>query len=68
VSARKLSTVSETTTRELWGAETRKALEFIPVDRIEEVFEAAFTGKRRTRPQSAQSIERQAAASALRSS
>jgi ATP-dependent Lon protease len=42
--------------------ETRKALEFIPVDRIEEVFEAAFTGKRRTRPQSAQSIERQAAA------
>jgi ATP-dependent Lon protease len=44
--------------------ETRKALEFIPVDRIQEVFEAAFTGKRRTRPQSAQSIERQAAASA----
>ena len=44
--------------------ETRKALEFVPVDRIEEVFEAAFTGKRRTRPQSAQSIERQAAASA----
>jgi ATP-dependent Lon protease len=41
--------------------ETRKALEFIPVDRIEEVFEAAFTGRRRTRPQSAQSIERQAA-------
>jgi ATP-dependent Lon protease len=44
--------------------ETRKALEFIPVDRIQEVFEAAFTGKRRARPQSAQSIERQAAASA----
>ena len=44
--------------------ETRKALEFIPVDRIQDVFEAAFTGKRRTRPQSAQSIERQAAASA----
>jgi ATP-dependent Lon protease len=42
--------------------ETRKALEFIPVDRIQEVFEAAFAGKRRTRPQSAQSIERQAAA------
>jgi ATP-dependent Lon protease len=41
--------------------ETRNALEFIPVDRIQEVFEAAFTGKRRTRPQSAQSIERQAA-------
>jgi ATP-dependent Lon protease len=50
--------------------ETRKALEFIPVDRIQEVFEAAFTGKRRTRPQSAQSIERAAAsaASAARSS
>jgi ATP-dependent Lon protease len=47
--------------------ETRNALEFIPVDRIQEVFEAAFTGKRRTRPQSAQSIERQAAASAARS-
>jgi len=47
--------------------ETRKALEFIPVDRIQEVFEAAFTGKRRTRPQSAQSIER-AAASGARSS
>jgi ATP-dependent Lon protease len=44
--------------------ETRKALEFIPVDRIQEVFDAAFTGKRRTRPQSAQSIERQAAAGA----
>jgi ATP-dependent Lon protease len=41
--------------------ETRKALEFIPVDRIQEVFEAAFTGKRRARPQSARSIERQAA-------
>jgi ATP-dependent Lon protease len=50
--------------------ETRKALEFIPVDRIQEVFEAAFTGKRRTQPQSAQSIERAAAsaASAARSS
>jgi ATP-dependent Lon protease len=48
--------------------ETRKALEFIPVDRIQEVFEAAFSGKRRTRPQTAQSIERQAAASAARSS
>jgi ATP-dependent Lon protease len=41
--------------------ETRKALEFIPVDRIQEVFEAAFAGKRRARPRSAQSIERQAA-------
>jgi ATP-dependent Lon protease len=44
--------------------ETRKALEFIPVDRIQDVFEAAFTGKRRTRPQSAQSIVRQAASAA----
>ena len=44
--------------------ETRKALEFIPVDRIQEVFDAAFSGKRRARPQTAQSIERQAAASA----
>jgi ATP-dependent Lon protease len=42
--------------------ETRRALEFIPVDRIQDVFDAAFTGKRRTRPQSARSIERQAAA------
>jgi ATP-dependent Lon protease len=48
--------------------ETRKALEFIPVDRIQEVFDAAFSGKRRARPQTAQSIERQAAASAARSS
>jgi ATP-dependent Lon protease len=47
--------------------ETRNALEFIPVNRIEEVFAAAFNGKRRARPQSAQSIERQAA-SPLRSS
>ena len=38
--------------------ETRKALEFIPVDTIEEVFAAAFDGKRRTRPQRAQGIER----------
>jgi ATP-dependent Lon protease len=44
--------------------ETRKALEFIPVDRIQEVFDAAFSGKRRARPRTAQSIERQAAASA----
>jgi ATP-dependent Lon protease len=42
--------------------ETRNALEFIPVDRIQEVFDAAFAGKRRARPQTAQSIERQAAA------
>jgi ATP-dependent Lon protease len=41
--------------------ETRNALEFIPVDRIQDVFEAAFMGRRRTRPRSAQSIERQAA-------
>jgi ATP-dependent Lon protease len=41
--------------------ETRKALEFIPVDRVQEVFEAAFTGRRRARPRSPQLIERQAA-------
>jgi ATP-dependent Lon protease len=41
--------------------ETRKALEFIPADRIQDVFAAAFDGKRRARPQSARSIERQAA-------
>ena len=48
--------------------ETRKALEFIPVDRIQEVFEAAFTGKRKARAQSAQTLERRAAASGGRSS
>jgi ATP-dependent Lon protease len=41
--------------------ETRKALEFIPVDKIQEVFAAAFDGKRRARPRSAQGTERRAA-------
>ncbi|MFL5928246.1 MAG: endopeptidase La [Gaiellaceae bacterium] len=41
--------------------ETRNALEFIPADKIEDVFAAAFTGRRRARPQSAQAPERQAA-------
>ncbi len=41
--------------------ETRSSMEFIPVDTIEEVFGAAFDGKRRSRPRTAQSIERQAA-------
>jgi ATP-dependent Lon protease len=41
--------------------ETRAAIEFIPVDTIEDVFAAAFDGKRRSRPRAAQSIERQAA-------
>jgi ATP-dependent Lon protease len=41
--------------------ETRKAIEFIPADTIEDVFAAAFDGKRRARPRSAAGIERQAA-------
>ncbi len=41
--------------------ETRSSMEFIPVDTIEDVFAAAFDGKRRSRPRTAQSIERQAA-------
>jgi ATP-dependent Lon protease len=41
--------------------ETRDALEFIPADKIEEVFAAAFGGRRRARPRSAQTPERQAA-------
>ena len=42
-------------------AEARGAIEFIPVDTIEEVFAAAFDGKRRARPRAARGIERQAA-------
>jgi hypothetical protein len=34
---------------------------FIPVDTIEDVFAAAFDGKRRARPRAAQGIVRQAA-------
>ncbi|MDX6475649.1 MAG: ATP-dependent Lon protease [Gaiellaceae bacterium] len=41
--------------------ETRKALEFIPADKIQDVFAAAFSGKRRASPQSARSTERRAA-------
>ncbi|HVC88898.1 MAG TPA: endopeptidase La [Gaiellaceae bacterium] len=41
--------------------ETRAALEFIPADTIEDVFTAAFDGKRRARPRAAQPLERQAA-------
>ncbi len=41
--------------------EARAAIEFIPVDTIEEVFAAAFDGKRRARPRAARGIERQAA-------
>ncbi|HEX4525287.1 MAG TPA: endopeptidase La [Gaiellaceae bacterium] len=41
--------------------EARAALEFVPADTIEDVFAAAFDGKRRARPRAAQGIERQAA-------
>jgi len=43
--------------------ETRKELEFIPVDTIEEVFAVAFSAPARSRPQAAPGPERQAAAS-----
>src|SRR4051812_6896647 len=41
--------------------ETRNALEFIPADKIEDVFAAAFDRKRRTRTRGPRSVERQAA-------
>jgi len=41
--------------------ETRKALEFIPADTIEDVFAAAFDGRRRVRPSRAPGPERAAA-------
>jgi ATP-dependent Lon protease len=44
-------------------AETRRELEFIPVDTIEEVFDVAFSAPARARPQAAPGSERQAAAS-----
>jgi ATP-dependent Lon protease len=44
-------------------AETRKELEFIPVDTIEEVLGVAFTAPGRSRPHAAPGPERQAAAS-----
>ena len=43
--------------------ETRAAIEFIPADRIEDVFAAAFAGKRRSRPRRAEQAERLAAKS-----
>jgi ATP-dependent Lon protease len=44
--------------------ETREAIEFIPADTIEEVFAAAFDGKRPARARrTASSVERQAAKS-----
>jgi ATP-dependent Lon protease len=44
-------------------AETREALEFVPAETIEDVFAAAFDGKRRARPRRPQAVERAAAAS-----
>jgi ATP-dependent Lon protease len=44
-------------------AETRRELEFIPVDTIEEVFAIAFSSPVRSRPRAAPASERQAAAS-----
>ncbi len=43
--------------------ETRAALEFIPAERIEDVFAAAFNGKRRTRARTDATVERLAAKS-----
>jgi len=44
-------------------AETRKELEFVLADAIEDVFAVAFTSPVRTRPQAAPASEPQAAAS-----
>jgi ATP-dependent Lon protease len=41
--------------------EARAALEFIPVETIEDVFAAAFSGRRRTRSRAPRPVERQAA-------
>jgi ATP-dependent Lon protease len=41
--------------------ETREAMEFIPADTIEDVFAAAFDGRRRGRTSRPQAVERQAA-------
>jgi ATP-dependent Lon protease len=41
--------------------ETRASIEFIPADTIEDVFAAAFDGKRRARRRTPQAVERQAA-------
>jgi len=42
-------------------AETRETITFVPADTIEDVFAAAFDGKRRGRPRRPQAVERQAA-------
>ncbi|HSC49533.1 MAG TPA: endopeptidase La [Gaiellaceae bacterium] len=44
-------------------AETRRELEFVPVDTIEDVFAVAFSAPARSRPHAAPGPERQAAAS-----
>jgi len=44
-------------------AETRRELEFIPVDTIEQVFDAAFASDRRSRTRNVTPLERQAAKS-----
>jgi ATP-dependent Lon protease len=41
--------------------ETRKALTFIPAETIEDVFAAAFDGRRHARPRSVPAVDRQAA-------
>jgi ATP-dependent Lon protease len=41
--------------------ETRSSLTFIPADTIEDVFAAAFSGKRRSRAGRPQAVERMAA-------
>jgi ATP-dependent Lon protease len=43
--------------------ETREAMQFIPADTIEDVFEAAFDGKRRSRARGDQPAEKLAASS-----
>jgi len=43
--------------------ETRAAIEFIPADTIEDVFAAAFAGRRRIRTRRPQAVERAAAKS-----
>jgi len=44
-------------------AETRRELEFVLVDSIDQVFDAAFDGKTATRPRPSPVQDRQAAAS-----
>jgi ATP-dependent Lon protease len=42
--------------------ETRKAIDFVPAETIEDVFAAAFDGRRRTRRHRPTLVDRQAAA------